>query len=313
MKIISGKIYFRILTIFLAFFLVFGVVNSADNYFKVISVKGIAEVQKNAKGKWEKVKISQKIASADKIKLSEGAALNLVHNEGKTIFLNTAKEYSTAQLLKMATKKADGVSSKLARAVVDDINKADNMLSSDNYKSQSSLTGAGVRGLYGVKAKSPRKIHYSSPEVSFTWYSAYQGANYKFIITSIDNTPLYSVSTKDTTLKLNINDINLQRDVYYFWYVSAEGDTHKRPDNYSFKVLPENRVSLIRDSINTIQKELSADDPAFREIVLARFYEGNYLIENARQSYNKAIELAPDVETYLEIYKMFIENNFSSR
>ncbi len=311
----NAMLHFVILFAFVFALVVAGVaeVGAADDYFKVISMKGNVELQQKAKNKWEKVKISQKICESDKIRLSEGASLNLVHSTGKTMFLNTAKEYNIAQLMKMTSRKSDGVSSKLARAVVEDINKADNVMTGDNYKRQASLTGAGVRGIFGVRALAPRKTHYTTGKLTFTWFSAGPDAEYTFVITSIDNTPLYTVTTKDTLLELNIDEINLKRDVYYFWSVSSGDEYSRRPDNYSFKVLPESKVSMIRDSVGAIERELGADDPAFCQIVLARFYEGNSMIEDARKSYDKAIDLAPEVASYVEIYRMFIESNFSSR
>ena len=47
------------------------------------------------------------------------------------------------------------------------------------------------------------------------------------------------------------------------------------------------------------------DESAMRKIVLAGFYETNFLLIDAVVAYEEAIQLAPDVDFYKEAYEEF--------
>jgi len=281
---------------------------SKDFVFNVISIKGTVEVQKNNSGKWEVLKIATKIAPSDKIRIASNSTVNLAHSSGKTIQVDAPDEYTTAQLVMQVPSGSGSVGSKLARSVFDDMSKSDNMLSKGNKKKITSVTGAGERGLTFIKVNSAKKVHYLMPDISFSWFNTEGMPEYKFFITDINDTPVFSSITKDTNFKIDADSIGITKDVYYFWYVASSADPTKKSDNISFKVLSEKNVSMINDSLEIIKREINAEESAFQQVVIAKFYENNCLIPNAAQAYEKAITLSPDVDDYRNLYKRFTVN-----
>jgi hypothetical protein len=295
----------------LVFFGIFAQANAAKDFvFSVISIKGNLEVQRGGKGSWEKLKVASKVFKTDKIRLQSNSTANLAHSSGKTLQLTDAKEYTPNQLEQTISSQKSSVGAKLAKSVLDEVYNAESALKSGNYKKNTSVTGAGERGLFFIKVDSPRKIHFKQNEITFKWFKTDMSGGYKVFITDVNDMPIYSIMTEDTVLSLDISKLNLKKDVYYFWYVAQAGDTTKRSENISFKALPEKKLQSIMENVEAIKKELNADDSAFLEIVLARYYENNYLIEEADNAYKAALEIAPDVPEYKAMYRIFVENSF---
>jgi hypothetical protein len=299
----------KIPSLLLVFLLCSCLALSKDFVFSVISIKGTVEIQKNNSGKWEPLKIATKIGTNDKIRLTNNSTVNLAHSSGKTIEVESPDEYTAAQLAMQVPSGGGSVGSKLAKSVLDDMSKSDNMLSKGNKKKITSVTGAGERGLTFIKVNSSKKVHYLTPDITFYWFKTEGVPVYKFLITDINDTPVYTTTTKDSNFTFDTDSLGLKRDVYYFWYVAAGDDPSKKSDNVSFQILSDNNVAVINDSLEIIKREINAEQSAFQQVVIAKFYENNFLIPNAAKAYEKAISIAPDVDEYLNLYKRFTVNN----
>jgi hypothetical protein len=298
----------KISSLILIVFLCSSLAMSKDFVFRVISIKGTVEIQKGNIGNWEALKTASKIASNDKIRIVGKSSVNLAHSSGKTIPVDTPEEYTVPQLVALLPSGVGSVGSKLARSVLDDMSKSENMLSKGNKKNLTSVTGAGERGLTYIKVKSPRKVHYLRSEIAFTWFKTVGIQGYKFFITDINDSPVYSFTTKDTNYLIDVDSIGIKKDLYYFWYVASSTEPNKKSDNISFKVLSDNKVSILNDSLEIIKREINAEESAFQQVVIAKFYENNFLIPNAALAYQKAISLSPEVDEYRNLYKRFVIN-----
>lgn len=303
---------FKISRLFVLFLLCSCLALGKDFVFSVISIKGTVEIQKNNSRKWEPIKIASKIGNNDKVRISNNSTVNLAHSSGKTLQVDAPDEYTTAQLTSQLPSGGGSVGAKLAKSVLEDMSKSDNLLSKGNKRKITSVTGAGERGLTYIKVNSSKKVHYLSPDISFTWFKTEGVAEYKLFITDINDTPVYTTASKDTNLKINADSIGLKRNLYYFWYVAVSDDPAKKSDNISFMVLSETNISVIHDSLEMIKREINAEESAFQQVVLAKFYENNYLIPYAARAYEKAISIAPEIDEYRNLYKRFVINyNYS--
>lgn len=293
------------------FFLVIFAFNlySQGNTFIVISVKGNVEYQKAGTNKWQPVKVNQKLSITDKIKINEGGYINLAHSSGKPIQLSEAKEYSLTQVESDLLSKKSNLTSRLAKSVIEELNKSESMLANNQYKAKSTITGATYRGLgeNSIIPFIPKKIHFINNQIQFSWFPYNNIRNYKIYITDINDQVIHSANVNDTTIVLDASKINLKTDTYYLFYVTLVDNDKVKSPSISFKIFPEKKVKQINDNIAEIINDLGIENTPFQHIVVAKYFAQNLLFFNALQSYQNAIKLAPDKKEYQIMYENYIE------
>jgi hypothetical protein len=297
----------RIVTVLLLVLFTASVAYTADYEFRVIGAQGGVEIKRST-GKTEKAKIGSKLKSGDALLVAESSSANLCHSSGKTVRITVSGTYSISQIENKLGQGNSSVSQKLAKSVIEDMGKSDNMLSSGGMKGKTSLTGAGTRGTTGITPLTAYKSKQFADDISFKWSRYADEKNYRFVVTNVYDEVILRRDVKDTCFVTNNRDLKLKTDDYYFWYVSPMSDTTIKSKNIGFVILSDQKITAIRESESQIKLEFS-DDVAFQKLILAKLYEQNELMDNALSILGEAIKLSPNDDEVQTAYYSFIVRN----
>ncbi|MFC2130541.1 hypothetical protein ACFLSQ_03825 [Bacteroidota bacterium] len=301
----------------ISFILAIALVGSAfaQNYeFKVMASKGKPVVQKDNSKTWNKIKLGTKIFSKDKIKLTGKSYISLVHKTGKTVELKKEGTYSVKELSKKMGSKGSNVSKRFSDYLLDEISSSDDLLASGDHRDNMEITGSVERSMNtqpfinkkALQLNSPRKANLLNNVFTVRWHEFENAKEYEFILSDRFDKPITTKNVHGTFLTVDASELNLDKDTYYFWKVKAKGDDKNKSDDACFLILSDEKAKAIRDTVEIIKSEVGGDKNASAKIILAAFYEQNYIIDEALKAYREAVVLAPDVDIYTKLYKRFL-------
>jgi len=287
-------------------------ISLAQNYeFKVMASSGTVKVYNKDKKSWNDVKIGTQIKENDKIKLSTKSYLSLIHKSGRTLELKQAGEFLASDLTASLNKNKTSVASKFADYILDEISSSDDLLAEGSRNM--SITGSVTREIdqpfmrkEALKLNSPRKVNLLGTVFTFNWLSKPGVKTYEFILTDRFDRPVFTKDVNATSITLNADELKLERNTYYFWKVKAKGDDKTLSEDACFMVLSKDKTKAILDTVKQIKEDVGDENTPTAKIILAAFYEQNYLIDEALQNYREAMRLAPDVELYKKLYQRFL-------
>jgi hypothetical protein len=304
--------------------------------FQVITKNG--DVKYKSGKSWKDVKIGQKLTTDDNLKLGDKSYINLKHQSGGTIDISESGTYSCSDLAKKASKTKNSVSKKLSDKVIKDISSNQSVLAQTNFKSQSSVTGAGERAIatsntssdiaaltglnnntsntigdlasvfLSEKQKSivlrlPRSSYIVDSIIEFSWYSKEGMKDYYFVIADANGKFIYSNSIKDTIITLNLNQIGLAENALYYWFV---GKDENKSEIYTLFRKTAKETAAIDKEINNMITELGNTQSAMNSLILAAFYADKNIQTRAANYFKEAILLAPGVTDYVYLYARYL-------
>ena len=292
---------------------------SANNEFTVMAVNGTVQY-KQAGGSWSALKTGAKLSATDLVKVSQGSYLAMLHNSGKTVEVKNAGEFKTSQLSSQLSNKKSTVAQKLSTYVLDKLGESGN--ENYNYREGMETTGAVERSIGSaildgksvyVELRSPRKINFKNSETEFSWKSVNGNESYFFTITDRFDRVVFTKEITGNTVKININEIKLEPDVYYFWNVSLKTDRLVKSPECAFSFLSKDRVTQIDRDYTELKEEIGGDNNAINQVILGNFYEQNLLMDDALKFYKRAVETEPSIPEFQNIYKGFLSRiNFNN-
>ncbi len=287
-------------------------ISFAQNYeFKVMASSGAVKVYNNDSKSWTDAKIGTKVKAQDKLKLSKNAYLSLIHKSGRSLELKKSGEFNVRELSNSINSKKSNVTSKFADYLIDEISSSDDLLAEGNRNM--STTGSVTREIdqpfmkkNSLKLNSPRKVNFLGKVFTFNWLQKPGIKKYEFILSDRFDRPVFTKEVASTSITLNADELKLEKNTYYFWKVKAKGDDKTISEDACFMVLSNDKSKAILDTVKLIKDDLGNENTATSRIILAAYYEQNYLIDEALQNYREAVRLAPDVELYQKLYQRFL-------
>ena len=276
--------------------------SNAQNYtFKVLANKGKNEVKKN--GEWKSLKTGESLQKGDEIRLSENPYVGLIHTSGKTIELKSAGTHKVSDLESRVSRGGSSVASKYADFVL-------SKMSAEDQKNRLSATGAVHRGEEDeITLFMPSSSGVYNQNVIIRWDSAENAqGSFTVVLTNMFEDELMSLETKGNYLELDLSSDQLFRENVILINVVAKNNESIKSGTYAIKKLKPAESGKIEESLRELSGEIE-ENTALNKYILSGFYEQNNLLIDALTSYEKAIELAPEVEFYREAYEDFIYRN----
>ena len=307
------KLQISLASVILMFALI-GTAVSQSYQFKVMATNGNPTIQKENSNNWESIKLGAKVNPKDQIKLSKNSYISLVHKSGKTIELKKSGTYKVADLSKQVNSSKSSVASKFADYLLDEVGGDEALLAEGNYRDNMGVTGSVTRDIPdqpfikkdGLRLNSPRKVNLLSSVFTFKWISADNKTDYEFILTDRFDRPVMTKFVKGNSITLNADELKLDKNTYYFWKIKVKDDDKSKSEDACFLLLSTDKVKAIQDTVKTINEEVGDPDSPTAKLILAAFYEQNYIIDEALRSYKEAMTLAPDVDLYKKLYQRFL-------
>ncbi|HRI79411.1 MAG TPA: hypothetical protein PLR06_07745 [Cyclobacteriaceae bacterium] len=276
-------------------------VYAQDYAFKVLANKGANEY-KSGDG-WQTLKTGASLKSGDELKLSENSYLGLVHVTGKPLELKTAGNYKVADL---AAKMSGGASA---------MNKYTDFILSSNSaeakKNRLSATGAVHRGeptLLSVYLPPPQNANIFGSSMIVKWETPKSGGPYVVTLKNIFEDDLAKFETPETELKIDLSVPKLAAETAFLVEVASKMDAKTKSEGKVVKKLSAADMDKIKKSYSEISGELK-EQTALDKFIQAGFYEQNGLLIDALTSYEEAIKMAPDIDSYREARDEFLYRN----
>lgn len=294
--------------------------SSQQPNFKVLAIKGEIKFSSGDRGNWETLTIKSPLFEKDRIKLGENNYLGLVHSSGKTTELKKSGTYKIADLNKSLSKKDISISKKLTSYLINEIGSSEDIMKGDSYQKHMSTTGAVERGLdmgsnaentegffseVSLKIVSPRKSNIRPGEIILKWQPLKDAKNYKFTLFDRFDREILSKVIEDTSAKLNTNELNLDKDVYYFWSISLPENPTVKSDDCAFAILEDGKLEQIEKDFQALKSETGAEPSPLNNIIYAAFFEERGLYFEALEYYEGAILNDPEVPEFKKLLTIF--------
>lgn len=273
----------------------------ADYAFKVLASKGANEY-KSGEG-WQPVKTGISLKVGDELKVSEGAYIGLVSKNGKPLELKKPQSYKVADLLNQV-----GSGTSVMSKYTDFILSSN---SAEAKKNRLSATGAVHRGeptsLTVYLPPTQNSFVYNN-SMYVVWEAPKSGGPYVVTLTDFYDEVITKFDTPETFYKLDLNDPKLANRKNFLVQVSSKADNKVHSDGIAVKRLEPAEQDKIKKAYAEIASDVK-DETAFDKYILAGFYEQHGLIIDALSSYEEAVKMAPDVDTFTEARNEFLYRN----
>ncbi|MBK6263602.1 hypothetical protein JKA74_01040 [Marivirga sp. S37H4] len=287
--------------------------NAQEYVFKVLANKGDNSVKLKGND-WAPLKTGQSLNSGDELKLSNEAYLGLMHNSGKTLEVKTSGEYNVNTLADNLKGKNSSVASKYADFVM---NRMSDEEGAGDYRKSLGATGAVDRALASgakIKVMAHSSTDIINPEVIIRWSEPQQTGeieelSYEVVYSNLFDEVIKTEETDKTATTLNMasSPFNNLENKFVKVKVSVKGKD-LNSEEYAIIIKPEDESAEIKKMLNELKSEVQ-EETALDNMVMAAFYEDNNLLLDALTSYEKAIQIAPEVEIYQKAYEDFIIRN----
>ncbi len=268
--------------------------------FKVLANKGDNKVKSGAE--WQPLKTGASLNDGDELKVSQDAYLGLVHASGKTLEIKEAGVLKVSDLAAQISTGGSSVASKYADFVL-------SKMSAESKKNRLSATGAVHRGSNdAIKVFMPSSVGVYNDKAIVRWDSL-QGTNtYMVTLKNMFDDVLLSIETNNPSIELNLNDGKIANENVILLSVANKNDETIKSGTYALKKLPEADEEKVKASLSELMSEVD-ENSALNQYILAGFYEENNLLVDAMTSYEQAMKLAPEVDSYKEAYTEFLLRN----
>lgn len=291
----------RKLSILALFFFVAGVSFGQSYTFKVLANKGDNKVKSGAE--WQPLKTGASLQENDELELSDNSYLGLIHTTGKTIEIKEGGKHKVADLAAKINTSGSSVTSKYADFVL-------SKMSAEGKKNRLSATGAVHRGSNdAITVFMPSSVGVFNDEAIIRWDSL-DGSNNMYIVTlnNMFGDELLTIETDEPNIQIDLKNEQLSKENVVLLSVRSKDDESVKSSTHAIKRLPEADAEKVKSTLNELMTDVD-EETALNKYILAGFYEENNLLVDALTSYEQAINLAPEVESYKEAYVEFLLRN----
>lgn len=296
---------------------VFSAVSLQAKEFLVLSTYGNVTKKNLSDKNWTIVKTGSELSSSDEINLVPRSYICLYHNNGMTIEITKEGKHSIGSFLEKINNKPKPTFDVIGHYIFKQIFEADNNLIKDSKTGTLSLSVGGVERAIDVngkdssKLKKLKKIMVKPPshvftfdkQIEFSWRPYLNKKKYTFTILDPSNDIIYSSTTNETKIKVDLERLNLDKDLCYFWMVTSNSYSS---DSFCLYVFNEVDESSIRDSVQAIESQFDEGNSSIKELALAVFYATKKIDNRAIEHFEKSLKLAPGSIEFRKIYALYL-------
>ena len=285
--------------------------NAQKEVFKVIASSGNISVLTNPNQPWASVSAGSKLNDGDRIRITGTGYLSMLHSTGKAIELRKEGDYSVSELSKNISSTNTGISNRFANYVLKEISKTDNNNLSGSITRQMAITGAVERGAsdFTIQVNMPRNTNLIDTIVSFNWQKIANAKGYVFTLSDKFAKVVLTREIIDTLFTLNLKNLNLEPEDYYYWSVSSKNNPNQISSEYTINILSAKTQSTLIDSLSILARELGENKTAISNLIFASFFEQHKIMNRAMESYKEAIRLEQSSDDYKKAYALFLIRN----
>lgn len=273
-----------------------------EEMFKVLASKGGNKLQSSGTAEWKAVFVGKKLAKGDKITIGENSYLGLAHSKtGKTIELKKAGTYEVSKLAGEVASQNASTTTKYANYLAGEMGKSSGENMAKNKYKYMAVTGSVERGS-GISIISPKKVDALSNDLTIAWKAEPGNQTYVVEVTNLFGDVVSKTETSDSSMVIKLDD---KKDKNYVTKVSLKDNANYAGD-ISIQYPSNDKAVELNKQLAELKAQLT-EETALNKIILASFYEENKLFLEAKQNYEAAMKLQPDVDDFKLAYSQFLE------
>lgn len=298
------KIPIRKVSLCVILFLLFSVSYSQQFTFKVLAFSGKVEYRLNSDYSWLKIKTGENLKNDAQLKLNKESYAALVYSDGRTLEISDEGIFDIKELEKNIQASKISVTQKFANFVAEEIIV-------DKAKGKTMKEFAAVVRVkpFHIETAFPSHTFVLETEIEISWYKPASSKSYVVSILNSENAPIFMDLVDDTLFILDTEELKLNRESEYKWFVSDAENQKISSDTNTISILSDASKSLILDTLNLLLTEIESNDTPLNLLSLGYFYERNGLNWNALQQFNKALSFNLQSEEYKLLFAQFLINN----
>lgn len=282
-------------------------VTAQTEIFKVLASKGDNKVS-SSNGAWTNMTIGKKLYKTDKITIGANGYLGLAHSCGKTIEIKKPGTYEVNKLSSEVASQNKGVCKKYVDFVVGEMTSQEEDMSKNKYKYMA-VTGSVDRGGAVISCYIPDKAKVLPAKVTLHWEVDSSRTDAVYLVTVSD---LYGEGkkvhkTKNPFIELDLSNTGPLEMNTLLWYVKYDGVAGSEYKEKQLIVSPADKSASLIKEIEAMKKDLG-EESALTNLVMASYFAEKDLVIDAIHSYEKAISLQPEVESFKMAYTDFLIN-----
>jgi hypothetical protein len=276
--------------------------------FKVLASSGNNMVAKES-ATAKLLKTGYKITKEDKITLAPNSFLGLVHKSGRTLELKTPGTYAASDLSTKMGASQSSFNQKYVDFVIGEMTKVEKEDANKNRHQNMGVEGKVERGEYDitlfVDKVADALVMDTQPLIK--WHALPGTKQYKVMVVDMFDEVLFSTTTADTSLLIDLNQANLKNETGYLLVVSSVDKPKSTSDKYSLKKLDAKSATAVHKKLADITG--GTEETSLSKIIQASLLEENKLYLDALKSYEQAIALQPQVKEYQVAYQHFLQRH----
>ena len=177
---------------------------------------------------------------------------------------------------------------------------------STNLRATGAVTRAAAK--MPIKANLPLYVDVMTTEAMVRWTPVDGEPTYVVIMENIFDEEIARSETDATQVTIDLKDPKYADERLIVLRIYLKEDESITSAEYGLKPLSGSDAQRIEKSLEELDQALG-EESSLNQVMKAAFFEENNLLMNASSSYEKAIELSPDVKDFQEMYDSFIERN----
>lgn len=278
--------------------------NAQEYQFKVLANQGDNTLITSDGAINEHLKVGSILQEGDKLILSEGAYVGLMHPNGRTMELKEAGEFEVSSLIQKAGE-GSSVASKYANYLINRMSEEDVDIHA-NHTQYLKVTGAVERTLdsHSIKVMMPNSAEIFNPRAFVKWTDLGE-VEYVVTMKNMFDEVLLTQETSRPQLRIDLSAQELANEKLVIIKVAVKNNPTMASDNYGIKKVAAPKAKTINSDLESLKASFQ-DEGALNKLILASFYEDHNLLVDALDSYEEALRINPDVEEYKIAYERFV-------
>ena len=286
------------------FFILISTLASASgtaNYtFKVLAFDGSVSYKDSNTGTWLPVDVGTCLPAHSMVRVEAHGYLGLIHSSGKTRTLQKGT-YEVDRLADKFRDQSTGVAAKYADLFIEKVKTNVTAKPEDKERSVEERE---------LKMLLPSSVDVFSPEVILRWKDKEAiDQHYEVVFKNMFDEVVMVREAEGTRLVLNFEEEKIARERLIIVSVHKKNQKSLQSSDYGIKQMTDEEAELIEGELEELKLELTGQEAILDMLILASFYEQNNLLADALTTYERVIELAPDVEAFKTAYDQFVFRN----
>ena len=183
-------------------------------------------------------------------------------------------------------------------------------MSAEGKKNRLSATGAVHRGIgEPINIYLPNSISdVYGEEAIIRWDSAQTSQLYKVVVKNMFEDIIFELETNENSMVIDMKDEKIAKENVLLVEVIDQNDESTKPEARAVRKLDNEKTKQVKTQLDELMEGVE-EVTALNQFILAGFFEENNLLADALRSYEEALTLAPEVDTFREAYEEFLIRN----